>query len=100
MMRVDITAEAEADLAAIGAYIAAESPFRAARLLLEIQEACHAIGLVPLASPLAEGLESQGIRRKVYRRYLIFYRIKADVVEIAHVIHGARDYMAILSSEP
>lgn len=99
MMRVTITAEAEADLAAISDYIADESPVRAVRFLRALREACQAIGLIPLASPLADGLEDQGIRRKVYRRYLIFYRIRHDVIEVVHVIHGARDYMAILDPQ-
>jgi toxin ParE1/3/4 len=32
------------------------------------------------------------IRRKPYRDYLVFYRIKNDVVEVLHVVHGAPDY--------
>ena len=99
MIRVDFTAEAKADLAAIGDYIAAENPSRAARFGLDIQSACDAIGLMPLASPLADGFERQGIRRKIFRRYLIFYRVKADAVEILHILHSARDIQAVLDFE-
>lgn len=100
MIRVVFTAEADADLAAIADYIAAESSRSAVRFVLDIQAACDAIGVMPLASPLAEELQGQGVRRKVYRRYLIFYRIAPEAVEILHIIHGARDLAAVLNSDP
>jgi plasmid stabilization system protein ParE len=40
--------------------------------------------------------ENSGVRRVPYGDYLIFYRATADVVEILHVLHGARDYEPIL----
>ena len=38
-----------------------------------------------------------GIRRRPYRGYLVFYRIGSKHIEVLHVLHGARDYDAILS---
>ena len=43
-----------------------------------------------------EHRRSDGIRRKVYGNYLIFYWVVSDAVEILHVLHGARDYAQIL----
>jgi len=42
------------------------------------------------------GRSDSGIRRRVYGRYLIFYRIEEDTVQIVHILHGAMDYEAIL----
>ena len=54
---------------------------------------------MPLAFPLLSRWKEQGVRRCPYGNCLIFYRIAADVVEVLHVLHGARDYEAILFPE-
>jgi plasmid stabilization system protein ParE len=41
-------------------------------------------------------IESHGVRRRPVGDYLIFYRVAADRVEVVHVLHGARDYEALL----
>jgi plasmid stabilization system protein ParE len=51
------------------------------------------------AFPLLAGRSDSGIRRRVYGRYLIFYRVEEDTVQILHVLHGAMDYEAILFPE-
>jgi toxin ParE1/3/4 len=40
--------------------------------------------------------ENHGIRRCVHRDYLIFYRVMEDLVEIIHILHGARNYEVLL----
>jgi toxin ParE1/3/4 len=40
--------------------------------------------------------EHWGIRRCVHGNYLIFYRVRADAVDIVHVLHGAMDYESML----
>jgi plasmid stabilization system protein ParE len=37
-----------------------------------------------------------GIRRAVHKRYLIFYRVGKSV-EVLRIIHGARNYEAMLA---
>jgi len=37
--------------------------------------------------------------RRPYGDHLILYRIIDETVEVSHVIHGARDYEAILSQD-
>jgi plasmid stabilization system protein ParE len=52
--------------------------------------------VTPLAYPLLPGREATRLRRAVHGNYLIFYRIDPDHVVVVHVLHGARDYDAIL----
>ncbi len=40
--------------------------------------------------------EAQGIRRRLHRNYLIFYRVETDKLVVLHVLHGARDHVPIL----
>ncbi|MHC5232748.1 type II toxin-antitoxin system RelE/ParE family toxin [Brucella sp. LJL56] len=48
------------------------------------------------AFPLVPRYEKQGIRRKIHGNYLIFYRVDADQLVVVHILHGARDYAAII----
>ncbi len=91
-MRVFITPSAENDISEIGNWIAADNPKRAITFMLELKEACSVIGHAPKGSVVVQRYVTHEIRRKPYRDYLIFYRIKDGVVEVLRVIHGARDY--------
>ena len=51
---------------------------------------------MPRAFPVLFKIDGVQIRRKPFRNYLIFYTIGREAVEIAHVIHAARDYEKIL----
>ena len=42
--------------------------------------------------------EHLGLRRLVFRGYLVFYKVEADHVFIIPILHGARDYEAVLAS--
>jgi toxin ParE1/3/4 len=95
-MQVVLTEQAYADLRQIGAAIKADSPTRAASFVTELYESCLVLGAMPRAFALVPGWAERGIRRKPYGDYLIFYRIEANVVEVIYVLHGARDYEAIL----
>ncbi len=55
--------------------------------------------MAPRGYSLVPRHEHAGIRRRPYGDYLIFYRIGTNTVEVLHVIHGARDYEAILFPE-
>ncbi|HEV7547793.1 MAG: toxin ParE1/3/4 [Rhodospirillaceae bacterium] len=95
-MRVVFTEPAGNDLEAIGDWIAKDNPLRAASFVRELRDACLEIGPRSTAYQFVEHRRSDGIRRKVYGNYLIFYRVVSDAVEILHVLHGARDYAQIL----
>ena len=95
-MKVVISGEARGDLTAIAVYIARDNPARARSFAAELLGKALDIGTMPEGFPLVPGLARRGIRRRVYGRYLIFYRIESDQVTVLHVLHGARDYEGIL----
>ena len=95
-MKVVVSAAAAADLEAIGDWIARDNPARASTFVRELREACESLALSPQAFAQVPRYEHQGIRRRVYGNYLIFYRINGDIIEVVHILHGARDYESIL----
>lgn len=95
-MIVEITAEAEADLEAIGDYIARDNPARAASFIRELGRSCMELAQLPEAWPVVPRYEVHGIRRRVHGRYLIFYRVHPGRVTVLHILNGAMDVEAIL----
>jgi plasmid stabilization system protein ParE len=98
-MRLTFTNAAERDLEAIGDYIAEDNPTRAATFVRELRKDCALLTSMPERHPPLPRYEASGIRRRVYGRYLIFYRIQNETVQILHILHGAMDYEAILFPE-
>ncbi len=95
-MKVVLTEAARADLEAIGDHIAQDNPTRARGFIKELIASARAIGAAPRGSPLVPRYEHLGVRRRVHGAYLIFYRVEAARITILHVLHGARDYEALL----
>jgi plasmid stabilization system protein ParE len=95
-MRVVITEAARVDLIAIGEHIAKDNPVRAATFVDELLDSCYGLADQPRAYPLVPRYERWGVRRRVHGNYLIFNRVREDLVEVAHVLYGARDYEALL----
>ena len=98
-MKVVVTEAAFADLLDIGRSIRRDNPARAETFVAELFDRCQRLGAMPQAYPLLPDWEAKGIRRRPYGDYLIFYRITGEAVEVLHVLHGARDYEAILFPE-
>ena len=96
-MIVVFTRAAERDLEPIGDYISEGDPKRAANFVGALIERCTLIADFPLAFSLVPRFESKGVRRRSYARYLIFYRIRSERVEILRIVHSARDYDKLLS---
>lgn len=94
-MKVVITGAAKADLIAIGDFIRSDNPERALRFVEALLDRCEALADRPRAYPLVPRYEPLGIRRAVYRGYLIFYRIHTDRIEIIRIVQGRRDYEAL-----
>lgn len=98
-MKVVVSAEAEADLEAIGDFIARDNPGRAERLVRQLRACCLDLRLMPRKFRLVPRYERYGIRRRVHGNYLIFYRVEESRIAILHVLHGATDYAAIIFPE-
>jgi toxin ParE1/3/4 len=94
-----LTETAIADLVAIGGHIATYNPQRAKTFVAELESRCLELGDMPKAFALVPGREHTGMRRRPCGKYLIFYRIAADAVEVLRVLHGAQDYETILFSD-
>lgn len=79
------------DARAAYAWIAADSPRAADKLLKEIETLVEILGEFPAAGRLREdigrGLHSFRLRRF---RYVLFYRIEADRIVLLRLLHGAR----------
>jgi len=43
--------------------------------------------------------EHNGIRRRPFGSFLIFYRVGIDAIEVIHILHRARDYEPLLFPE-
>jgi toxin ParE1/3/4 len=96
---VVVTAEAESDLEQTATYIARESVETALNFVQELREKCESLADAPRGYPLVPRHEHLGIRRRPFANYLIFYRINSDVIEVVHILHGARDYEPLLFPE-
>lgn len=91
-MRVQYSEEVKADLRDIGTFIGKRSRYWSTRFIRELTFACRGLAYMPLRYPLVPEKESSGVRRRVYKGYIIFYRVEGDVVSIIHILNGARDY--------
>ncbi|MFL5060413.1 MAG: type II toxin-antitoxin system RelE/ParE family toxin [Xanthobacteraceae bacterium] len=64
----------------------------------ELRVACDALADAPQSQSVPRH-EHTGVRRRVHGHYLIFFRVVGEVIEVLHVLHGARDYESILFPE-
>ena len=89
---------ARADLAGIWDYYAIEleNPAAADCLLDEIFAAFQKLAKTPAVGHFRRDLAAEPLRFWRVRRYLVIYRSEKRPVEIARVLHGARDIQAIL----
>jgi plasmid stabilization system protein ParE len=71
-VKVRFSDEARDDLRRIGDYIARESPVRARDFVRELRQRAMQLADNPLAFALVPRHEHSGIRRRVFRNYLIF----------------------------
>lgn len=92
-MKLVIAARAETDLAEIWAYIAADNVGAADRFVDELYACCLNLGDFPGMGRPRDELVT-GLRSLPFRRYVIFYRVASETVEIVRVLSGYRDLEA------
>lgn len=95
-MKVRLSSEARRDLIAIGDYIARDNPSRAHSFIKELTNKCAGLADIPLGYAIVPRYGARGIRRCVHGNYQIFYRADGDLIFVVRVLHGARDYEALL----
>ena len=95
-MKIVFTDEAARDLEAIADYITLDNPPRARSFTAELIEQARGLADMPRAFPLVPRYEQHGIRRRLHGNYALFYRVEPRQITIIHILHGARDYEAIL----
>ena len=88
--RVVIAPRARDDLIEINDYIARDSPANARRWVAELERAIDSRSTMPTRVAVRDDLRP-GYRVLPVRSHLIFFRIIGQDVQIARVIHAARD---------
>lgn len=90
-MRLTVLPAAKADMIEIGDYIAADNPARARSFVAEIEAVIFGkIADRPASFPARSDL-APGLRVARHGHYLIFFTYDAERIEVARVLHGARD---------
>ena len=89
-MKVSFRPAVAGDLRDIGLNIAKDNPDRAGSFVVELVEKCRTIASRPKVGRLRPEI-GEGVRSRVYRNYVILYRIEPERVRILRVVHGARD---------
>lgn len=87
-MRAKFSRESNADLEAIGDFIARDNPRRAESFLDELHEAAESLAQFPHRFPASDF--DPAIRRAVHGAYNIYYAVRPDHVRVLRVIHGAQ----------
>ncbi|MFH0727060.1 MAG: type II toxin-antitoxin system RelE/ParE family toxin [Pseudomonadota bacterium] len=89
---------AERDLEDIFKYIRKDKPDAAASFLEEMDRSISGLSRNPHLGvvPRDERLEKLGYRVLIIRKYLVFYVVKKEVIQIRRILHGARQYSFLL----
>ena len=85
-----IAQQAKDDLVEIWLYIAADSPSTADMFIDYVYEQCKHLCTSPEIGRTRDEL-LPGMRSLPVKRYLVFYRVTNDAIEIARILSGYRD---------
>lgn len=89
-MLLEFSPLAEADLEAIGDYIASDSPGNALRFVQALDAQCKKIAKAPMGYVKRPEL-GESLRSCAHGRYVIFFRPGDRVVRIERILHSAMD---------
>ena len=95
-MKIRLSPEAKADLKAIARWIHSDNSERARTFSNELRKACSSLSRYPARFPIAFVLDDQAVRKRAHGDYLILYRIARTEIEIIRIVHGARDWIALI----
>ena len=92
-MNVRWTDAAQNQLAAIHAYIAANSPEYARRTVDRLTQRSRQIAQYPKSGRMVPEYESDDLREVIEGSYRVIYRIFADRIDVIAVLHCARNVL-------
>ena len=100
MPRLIVAPEARQDLRGIRDYIARDDPEAARRVITRLRDVARLVAGAPALGRRRPELGSE-LRSFVADRYVLFYRPLAGArgIELARVLHGARDVDAVFSAD-
>lgn len=98
MFLVAKTAQAERDLDEIWLHIAMDNVGAADALLEDIGRRCRNLARQPMMGRARPELAPH-VRSFSVARYVIFYSPSADGIEVARVLHSARDFGEVFRDE-
>ncbi len=95
-MKVRLTRQAQIDLEVIAEWIGGDDPHRAVGFIHELLDRCRSLSGHAERFPVYRQIGGRTVRKMSHRNYVILYFRSAKGIEIAHVVHGARDLEALL----
>lgn len=94
-MIVAFLGQARRDIDDIWEYVASDDSAAADRLIDRIYAISRRLADFPESGPARPDI-APGVRSLMAGRYLLLYQINGDAVDVARVVHGARDILAAL----
>ena len=95
-MRVVFTQAADADIISIFIYLQSRNPQAAATIIRRVRDRCFSLAQHPRRGGLVGVRNGRELRRIVELPFVVFYAPTHDRITIFRVLHGARDFQAIL----
>ncbi|MEP9396810.1 type II toxin-antitoxin system RelE/ParE family toxin [Mesorhizobium sp. KR2-14] len=83
--------QAQRDLQDLLSFIAVDDAAAAQRMARRMEKTVLLLAERPYIGPLASGLGDAELRKMSLPPYIIFYRLKGDRLQIARILHSARD---------
>ena len=98
MTRVVWTRPARDDVREIREFIARDSAHYARSVAARLVSAVDRLREYPLSGRVVPELVRPSLRELIEGTYRIVYRVTADEVQILAVVHGAREFRAVMQS--
>ena len=97
MTRVQITSPALDDLADLWSFHARESEPRAQAWVDAILKTIALLEVTSLIGHERQESYLKGLRSLTHKRYIIFYRVSREEIQVIRIIHGHRDLESVFN---
>ena len=98
--KVTIYESAQKDLEGIFKYISStlDNPFAAVKIINDLYDSIKNLSLFPYSCPLIEDekVKDKTLRKLVVKKYIVFYRILGNEIQILYVFSSSRDYTNLI----